>query len=293
MIDGDVTNGNKKEKEIKENRQRQMFYRNLTLYGKSLAKTETAPEETIKIVIPRSDSSTSNLTNLATANQQRFHSSKTSTSKKSAELLAKKIAREEGKQETEEKKLVQNQSDRITASLKENDWKKATGLIDAILPCIKTSTRRLNLLKSKLDILHNNAFPLEAVQSKIMANDSAMANCWKAAYFATLTNILELDTSTSDYWNDTYVRACMQRLVGSIELTKESWYRWQIEHIDSRLPRSEEGVADNLVRDYIPDEWQKKFLDAIKRNESCLVIAPTSSGKARNLKRKCKSLFAF
>ncbi len=91
---------------------------------------------------------------------------------------------------------------------------------------------------------------------------------------------------TVNYWHDNEIHQFMQQLLGCRQVTRQLWYRWQIEHINSRLSRQTHGIEDGRVKHYIPDEWQIKFLDTIDRNESCLIVAPTSSGKKKNLLRK-------
>lgn len=59
---------------------------------------------------------------------------------------------------------------------------------------------------------------------------------------------------------------------------KENWISFQLKQLGPVLEREIEGVYDEDVR-FIPDPWQKQFISAIRKNQSALVVAPTSSGK--------------
>ncbi|CAF3855394.1 unnamed protein product, partial [Rotaria sp. Silwood1] len=122
-------------------------------------------------------------------------------------------------------------------------------------------------------------FSSSSSNTTTVASTNTVDDNWKIIYLATLTSIIDLNSLTVDYWNDNEIHQFMQQLLGCRGVTRQLWYRWQIEHVDSRLPRQTHAIEDGRVKHYIPDEWQIKFLDTIDRNESCLIVAPTSSGK--------------
>ncbi|XP_044173202.1 probable ATP-dependent RNA helicase DDX60 isoform X1 [Acropora millepora] len=55
--------------------------------------------------------------------------------------------------------------------------------------------------------------------------------------------------------------------------------RFQLEHMGHLLKREERTDADPRVDHFIPDTWQRELLDAVDKNESAVIVAPTSSGK--------------
>ncbi|CAF1134816.1 unnamed protein product [Adineta steineri] len=59
----------------------------------------------------------------------------------------------------------------------------------------------------------------------------------------------------------------------------ESWYRFQVETVNSQLPRAQNTKKDERVPHFIPDEWQVKFLTAVDDKQSIIILAPTASGK--------------
>ena len=63
---------------------------------------------------------------------------------------------------------------------------------------------------------------------------------------------------------------------GSFE---ENFLKYQLEDAQFALHREHFGRPDKRVDDFIPDAWQIKLMDVIDSKKSCIVVAPTSSGK--------------
>lgn len=57
-----------------------------------------------------------------------------------------------------------------------------------------------------------------------------------------------------------------------------NWIRFQLEHLGADMKRISGGAYDPDIG-FTPDPWQSKFIDAIRKKKSALVVAPTSSGK--------------
>ncbi|XP_078360877.1 putative ATP-dependent RNA helicase DDX60 [Oculina patagonica] len=55
--------------------------------------------------------------------------------------------------------------------------------------------------------------------------------------------------------------------------------RFQLEHMGHLLKREEPSDRDPRVEHFNPDMWQRELLDAVDKNESAVIVAPTSSGK--------------
>jgi hypothetical protein len=55
--------------------------------------------------------------------------------------------------------------------------------------------------------------------------------------------------------------------------------KFQLEHAGHVMLRDVRSAKDARVKDFYPDEWQRTLLDIVDAKESCLVVAPTSSGK--------------
>ncbi|XP_072023516.1 probable ATP-dependent RNA helicase DDX60 [Amphiura filiformis] len=55
--------------------------------------------------------------------------------------------------------------------------------------------------------------------------------------------------------------------------------RFQLQFVGQWMKRNEGTDKDPRVPHFIPDTWQRELLDVVDRNESALIVAPTSSGK--------------
>ena len=54
---------------------------------------------------------------------------------------------------------------------------------------------------------------------------------------------------------------------------------FQLRYCGDKLHRGGQGIKDKRVKVFVPDTWQVEVMDAIDRRESCVICAPTSSGK--------------
>ncbi|XP_027035542.1 probable ATP-dependent RNA helicase DDX60 [Pocillopora damicornis] len=55
--------------------------------------------------------------------------------------------------------------------------------------------------------------------------------------------------------------------------------RFQLDCMGHLLKRETRTDRDSRVDHFIPDTWQRELLDAVDKNESAVIVAPTSSGK--------------
>jgi hypothetical protein len=58
-----------------------------------------------------------------------------------------------------------------------------------------------------------------------------------------------------------------------------SWIEFQLLHLGPELKRELGSSPDNRVEGFMPDKWQRELFDSVDKNQSVLVVAPTSSGK--------------
>lgn len=61
--------------------------------------------------------------------------------------------------------------------------------------------------------------------------------------------------------------------------TDDNWIRYQLKYLGPELERVTDGTSDSRVKNFIPDEWQRRLFDVVDKRQSALIVAPTSSGK--------------
>eukprot|EP01080_Neovahlkampfia_damariscottae_P000273 gene273-6688_t len=69
------------------------------------------------------------------------------------------------------------------------------------------------------------------------------------------------------------------RIEQSKVVGKYSFPRFLFKFGGESMKRETESTIDPRVKDFAPDKWQVELLDIVDKKESCLVVAPTSSGK--------------
>ena len=192
-----------------------------------------------------------------------------------AEIIEKNIQRQLDKSIQDE----YNRIARINNLLKEipsDDYSKAIDIINASLTTIKTSQNRLPLLKSKF---HFQKKYLKSLRKETKTNltdeDELKLDLLEIDYIATMTEMAQLE-KTVDVFNEK--KKYLEELINVSPLDREQLYRFQLEKINSRLPRRKQDIPDPRVPDFIPDSWQVKFLDAVDKRQSIIIIAPTASG---------------
>ena len=87
-------------------------------------------------------------------------------------------------------------------------------------------------------------------------------------------------SSLEDIWNDLVEDFDLddEDKVNAPRTPENSAVRFQMAHMGHLLQPEVIGDKDERVS-FIPDDWQRELLDAVDRNESALICAPTSSGK--------------
>ncbi|CAF0759137.1 unnamed protein product [Adineta steineri] len=252
-------------------------YEYFTLYGKSLTSRDIKDSQ-MQITLPTASipTSTSEETSVATINAS---GKKKKQSKEIHQTKAQKIIEENKKRQVD--KLTAEETDKFTnietrlQQIPRDNILEAIEFIDRHMIFFKTSVNRLKLLKQKFDLQRKY---LNILRNQIvLANeDRSKLDLLEINYFATMAEITHLE-NVVDVFNEKKIY--MEELVNDPQLDREKWYRFQLEKVNSRLPRCEQGVADSRTPDFIPDKWQIEFLDAVDKHQSIIIIAPTASGK--------------
>ncbi|CAF0844753.1 unnamed protein product [Didymodactylos carnosus] len=255
----DNSMGNKSKNYRFRTKNTQLYYQYMTLYGKSLTSRDIKDSNS-KIVLPTLVINTNG--NDKQDRQKKIHKTK-----------AEKII--EGNDKKKNDKRVHDESERMTTiesmlkRLPNNNFIQSLEIIDNHLPSFQS--KRLEILKLKLVVQRKY---LKYLKQQIKPTCLEQL---QIGYFATLTEIAHLENSSNNPWNEK--EKYMKELIDDNDLAGDKWFRFQMNTINSRVPRLENGKADPRVADFIPDDWQVEFLNAVDQKQSIIIVAPTASGK--------------
>ncbi|CAM4769547.1 unnamed protein product [Rotaria magnacalcarata] len=261
----------------------QKFYTYFTLYGKSLTSRDVRDNQ-LQIVYPATSSYTSNSEGL---DSNRVASASGDKKKRKGKNLSKQVHQTKAEkiiEENKQRKLdksIGSERDQVTSVedlLKQiplGDYSKAIEIIDESLPNFKTPVNRIELLKQKFR-LQRKYLKLLKQKNILSVEEKFKLDYLKIDFFGTMTEMAQIE-NTADVFNQK--REYLEELVDDSSLDREKWYRFQMEKINSRLPRHEQGLPDGRVPDFIPDKWQIEFLDTVDKHQSVIIVAPTASGK--------------
>ncbi|CAF0753138.1 unnamed protein product [Rotaria sordida] len=267
--------------------QKQQYYTYFTLYGKSLTSRDIKDNQ-MQIFLPTTFTSLPNNEENSIERSDSPSSASGSKKKQQHKKQPNKIQLKKSEiiiKENTERKMNKCMDDEthertnVEVRLKQiptDNYSDAIDLIDERLPNFKTSTIRLELLKRKFDLQQKYLRSLKKKHSLTIEEKSKL-ELLQIEFFATMTEIVHLE-NVEDVFAEK--RKYMEELVDDSVLDREKWYRFQMEKINSRLPRREQGIRDSRVAaDFIPDGWQVEFLNAVDAEQSIIIVAPTASGK--------------
>ncbi|CAF2032627.1 unnamed protein product [Rotaria magnacalcarata] len=266
-------------------RNQQKLYDYFTLYGKSLT-TRDVRDSQAQIVLPTASTpaivNKENSVNKADdragsgtkKKQQHKVSSKKAPPTKAELIIEKNKQRILDKCINEETSKMNNVEARLNLIPVDN-FLDAITVIDESLPEFDTSIKRLELFKKKLEFQRKYLRMLKR-KSNLSIEEKSKLELLQIGFFATLCEVTNLEDIV-DAFNEN--KKYMEELVDDLPLSAEKWYRFQLEKINSRLPRREQGARDERIPEFIPDPWQVQFLDAVDKQQSIIIVAPTASGK--------------
>jgi superfamily II RNA helicase len=261
-------------------------YTYFTLYGRSLT-TRDVKDSQMEIVLPIDSSPQAEVpSNTTTASSNDKKRAKSQGQSKKVHRSKADIIREENTQ----RKLAKSMDDEaeqlvnvedLLQTILPNDHPKMIETISECLLKFKTPTNRLELLKRKF---RSQRKLLQSLKKKpvLSAEELVNLNLLQINYFATMTEMTHHE-HVIDAFDEK--KKYMEELTGQSPVGPESWYRFQMEKVNSRLPRRELGVPDPRAAEFIPDQWQVEFLNAVDRRQSIIIVAPTASGQLISFNR--------
>lgn len=158
-----------------------------------------------------------------------------------------------------------------------DDHAKIIETIDQSLSNFQTPNYRLKLLKRKFRSQRKYLQNLKK-RTRLTLEEQTQIDLLQINFFATMTEMARLENIDDVFEKK---KDYLEELVNQSPLDLETWYRFQLTKINSRIPRREQGLPDRRVPDFIPDKWQVDFLDAVDKQQSIIIVAPTASGKCQ------------
>lgn len=173
-----------------------------------------------------------------------------------------------------------------------NQLMKVKTELEHFIPKICTKTSLLDSLMLKVKIL-------DKICSKLLKGKVKISDENIESLFLTVRDILEMHHSNDDVvlepkqqkvvskilhnfgFSDIAAQNCLppiENASSNDSYINEDCVRFQLKRLGPKLIREVTGDYDEDVG-FTPDPWQKNLIEAIRKNQSALVIAPTSSGK--------------
>jgi superfamily II RNA helicase len=164
-----------------------------------------------------------------------------------------------------------------------DDYSTAIDSIDQNLPNFETSEIRLQLFQRKFDLQRNYLRALRKKPTLTMEEKSKL-EFLQVACLATMSAMVELENIRREIDIFKKKKILIEELIDHSPFDLERWYRFQMEKVNNRLPRREQGQPDDRISRFSnekwnPDQWQVEFLNAIDQQQSVIIVAPTASGK--------------
>ena len=230
----------------------------------------------VQIVLPTTSiEATTSATDVDDGKKQKIKgASKVIPQKKAVKIKEENRQHKLEKRKENETEQIVNVED-LLKTISVDDHAKLIEIIDRSLPNFQTTDSRLKLLRPKfraqrkyLQNLKRKTNSTVEVQTEI---DLIQINL-----FATMTEMAKLENRVHVFEEKIKY---LEELIDQSPLDLQTWYRFQLEKVNCQIPRREQGTVDSRVSDFIPDKWHVDFLDAVDKQQSVIIVAPTSSGK--------------
>ncbi len=106
-------------------------------------------------------------------------------------------------------------------------------------------------MKQKSDLQQEYLRTFKRKKSTLTTEELSKLEFLQIDFFATITQIADLRHGVDLFEKN---KKIMEGLVDDLPLDHEKWYRFQLEKINSRLPRCDQGVKDSQWPESTPDK---------------------------------------
>lgn len=273
-IPDNLENDKKKQPHRFRTRNQQKLFDYFTLYGESLT-TRDVQDRQYRIILPKIVEETTTSATATAKNEKTKAKAKTKTTKSKADDIREQNLKRKAEKRDDEETLRLDIIDQQVQKIPPTDLPTIIDLLDESLPTFKSSNVRLEILQRKFDYQRKYLRTFRR-KSSLTIEEQSKLELLRISYFATLCELIDIENISNPF---EVKMKFMEDLLGQSSVTKNDWYRFQLETINSRLPRRETNSFDPRVPEFLPDPWQVKFLDAVDREDSIVIVAPTASGK--------------
>ncbi|XP_047114013.1 probable ATP-dependent RNA helicase DDX60 isoform X2 [Schistocerca piceifrons] len=233
--------------------------------------------------------------NTASVVKSKKHQKKKPEKPKKADIIRKQNNEAKRRQHEDDDKITFKKSSTIIKKFRMKfEFDEALQELELLKKKLKTELFELEMLLLQAEILHKklrfyfeekgagssdvvelykNLFLLlrDILIGSECKYELSAENKKQIAYYLTSLNMPDI----SSEWNLPHVQNNAKMTIIDLRM---SWAEFQLKHLGPYLIRTNQGEIDDELG-FAPDDWQRMLIDVVRKRQSAVVVAPTSSGK--------------